>query len=143
MCPEGSFRARYLGGLLACCVIDISLFGIWFGIKYYYSHNKVHPPSFSSESKASRGKEADHIGIDLSPIHPGGNRGVVSHELVEGFARARGSGVADGAGDKNAISLLFEFQDLSVRLPSGLNILQSVSGSIQPVCINLLPSSLL
>jgi hypothetical protein len=51
---------------------------------------------------------------------------VVSQGLVDGFTRARAN---------QEVSLLFEFENLSITLPGGLNILQGVSGSIRPVLI--------
>jgi hypothetical protein len=59
-------------------------------------------------------------------IQPEGSEGVVSQGLVEGFTRAR---------ENQDVALLFEFENLSITLRGGLNILQGVSGSIRPVSI--------
>ena len=53
------------------------------------------------------------------------SEGVVSQGLVDGFTRAR---------DNEVVTLLFEFENLNITLPNGLNILQGVSGAIRPVC---------
>lgn len=53
---------------------------------------------------------------------------MVSQGLVDGFKRARSN---------QEVSLGFEFENLSITLKNGLNILQGVSGSIRPVCFPL------
>lgn len=122
VCPEGSFRPRYMGSLIICIIIDLFLLAIYLFIKFssrppsrvfsclQSSSSSLSPPSLSVEMQQKRGSQQDVV---------------VAKELVEGFKNAR---------ENEDVSLLFEFDNLSVTLPSGLNILQGVSGSVRPVC---------
>jgi hypothetical protein len=75
------------------------------------------PPPHPSNSTA--------VQIQPEPEDPAGlSHKVVNENLVSGFAKAR---------KNQSLPMSFEFTNLSVSLPKGKAILQSVSGTIRPV----------
>lgn len=117
-----------------CLVLDVVLISAYCCVKAYPKHIKHRVfkkrsavGSSSATTAWGNSKMPSNVEIDMD-IHGRGS-GVVSQGLVNGFSRARPS---------DHLSMLFEFQELSIKLPSGLNILQGVSGSIRPVCLYLL-----
>lgn len=119
-----------------CLVIDILLLAAWILIKFYHTftlwfrsgnHSAKSYPSGSSPSSPSPFLSPDPLNTKIVMEISYQADAVVSQELVGGFKRARAN---------EDVSLLFEFQNLSVKLKNGRSILQGVSGSIRPVCFN-------
>lgn len=121
-CPEGSHRVLYLGGLVACIVLDAIVFGLWLFFKRFYKRGDI------KFIKMKRRFRKVAMQSPVEPHHPvtidvDRKKTVAPDGLVAGFEKAR---------NNMALPMSFEFTDLSITLPTGKNILNGVSGAIKP-----------